>query len=52
MATPEPSYPDIARPVCPNTAETQENGLKSNLMKTTESFKEEINKSLKETKGI
>ena len=45
----EYSYPTTASTGCyPNISKTQENGLKSNLIKMTEAFKEEMNKSLKE----
>ena len=42
------SYPTTASLRYPNTAEAQENDLKSNLIKMIEAFKEEINKSRKE----
>jgi len=48
VAPPEPSDPATASPGCFNTAEAQENDLKYNFMTMVESFKEEINKSLKE----
>lgn len=48
MAPPEPSYPNIASPGCPNTAEAQDDDLKSNPIEMIENFKKEMNKSLKE----
>ena len=48
MLPPEPSYPTIPSSECSNSAEAQENDLKSNLRKVICTFKEEINKSLKE----
>ena len=47
-ASSEPSSPTIARPECTNIPENQESDLKSYLMKIIESFKENINNSLKE----
>ena len=43
MAPAEPRYPTTATPGYPNTAKAQEDGLKSNLIKMMEAFKEEIN---------
>jgi hypothetical protein len=37
MALPEPSYPTTASPKYPKTHESQENDLKSNLIKMVES---------------
>jgi hypothetical protein len=51
MVPSEQSYPSIASPAYTNTAETQENDLKSTLAKMIETFKEEINKSLTKIKG-
>jgi hypothetical protein len=48
MGPPEPSYGTTASPGYSNTAEAQENDLKSNLMKMIEAFKEKMNKSLEE----
>lgn len=48
MAPPEPRYHTTVAPGYSNTGEAQENNLKSNLMKTIEALKEEINKSFKE----
>jgi aspartate/methionine/tyrosine aminotransferase len=48
IASPEPSYPTTANLEYLNTAEAQKNYLKTNLMKTIEVFKEEINKPIKE----
>jgi|AATB01.1.fsa_nt_gi hypothetical protein len=48
MIPSEHSYPTIAGTGYPNTTKTQENDLKSNLIKI-EVFKKEMNKSLKET---
>jgi hypothetical protein len=48
MTPSEYSYPTTASPGYPDTTETQENHLKSNLIKMIEAFKEEMNKSLKE----
>ena len=42
------NHQNPASPGYPNTHGTQENDLKSNLMKMIETFKEEMNKSLKE----
>jgi hypothetical protein len=47
MTPTEPSYPTTASPEYPNTPESQESNFKSNLIKMTEVFKEEINKALK-----
>ena len=44
----EPSSPTTASPEYTNTPENQESVLKSYLMKIIESFKEDINNSLKE----
>ena len=48
MTPSEHSYPTTACPGYSNTTKTQENDLKSNLIKMIKAFKEEINKSLKE----
>jgi hypothetical protein len=48
IATWEPNYPTIASPEYSNTAETQQNDLKTNFINTIELFKQEMNKSLKE----
>ena len=48
LASPEPSYPTTASPEYSDITEAQENDLKSNLMKMTDAFKEEMSKSLKE----
>jgi hypothetical protein len=50
IAPPEASYPTTASPGYPNTTEAQENGLKYNLIKILEAFKEEINMFLKTNK--
>jgi len=42
------NYPTTASHRCPNTTEAQEDDLKYNLIKMIETFKEEINKSIKE----
>jgi esterase/lipase len=47
-ASPEPSSPTTASCKYTNTPENQESVLKSYLMKIIESFKEDINNSLKE----
>ena len=47
-ASSEPSSPTTARPEYTNRPEKQESVLKSYLMKKIESFKEDINHSLKE----
>ena len=48
LASSEPSSPTTASPEYTNTPENQESVLKSYLMKIIESFKEDINNSLKE----
>ena len=48
MAPSEHSYPTTPSPGYPNTTKTQENDLKSNLIKMIEAFKEESNKYLNE----
>ena len=50
MTPSEHSYPFTSSPGYPNTTKAQENGLKVNLIKIIEAFKEEMNKSLKEIK--
>ena len=50
MAPPESSYPTTANTGYPNENEAEENDPKSNFIKMTESFKEEMNKFLKEIK--
>jgi hypothetical protein len=52
MAPPENSYLATLSPVYPNTPESQENAIKSNLIKIIEPFKEEVNKSLKNLEEI
>ena len=47
-ASSEPSSPTTASPEYTNTSENQEADLKSYFMKIRESFKEDINNSLKE----
>ena len=47
-ASSEPSSPTTASPEYTNTPENQEADLKSYLIKIIESFKEDINNSLKE----
>jgi gas vesicle protein len=42
------SFPSTPSPGYPNTNTTQENDLKSNLLKMIEPFQEQLNKSLKE----
>jgi len=50
MTPPRHTYPTTAAsPGYANTTKTQENDPKSNLIKMIEAFKEEMNKSLKET---
>jgi hypothetical protein len=49
IAPPEFIYLTTKSPEYSNTAEALENNIKSNLTKMIEDFKEEINKSLKET---
>jgi hypothetical protein len=44
----EHSYCTTASPGYPNAMETQENGLKSNLIKMIEAFKKKMNKPLQE----
>jgi hypothetical protein len=46
----EPSSPTTASPEYNNTPENQEADLKSYFMKIIESFKEDINNSMKEIK--
>ena len=48
MASPEPSHPATTHPGYPNETEAQEEDLKSNLIRTIEAFKEEMNKFLME----
>ena len=48
MAPPELSCAATTNPVYPKETETQEEDLKSSLIKMIEAFKEEMNKSLKE----
>lgn len=48
MTLSEHTCPPTASPGYPNTTQAQENDLKSNLIKMTEAFKEQMNKSLKE----
>jgi hypothetical protein len=48
-ASSEPSSPNTASPEYTNTRENQEVDLKSYFMKIIETFKEDINNSLKET---
>jgi hypothetical protein len=48
MTPPKHSYPTTESPEHPNTTKTQENNLKSNLIKRIKAFKKEINKSLKD----
>ena len=48
MAPPELSYPATTNFECPNIAKAQEDDLKSNLTDKIETFKEEMNKFLKE----
>jgi hypothetical protein len=47
-APPEPRYPGSASPGNPNTVKVQLYDLNFNLRKMIQSFKEEINKTLKE----
>jgi hypothetical protein len=47
----DPSFPTTASPEYTNTPENQESVLKSYLMKVVESFKEDINNSLKKNTG-
>jgi hypothetical protein len=47
MAPPEPSYPATTNPEYPNETEAQEVDLKFSLIRMIETFKEDINKSLK-----
>lgn len=48
MTPPEPSSLTVAIPAYPNTPKAQEKGLKLNLIKMIEDFKEKTNKPLKE----
>jgi hypothetical protein len=48
MTPPKHSYSTTASPGYPNTTETQENYLKSNIIKMIEAFKEKMNNSLQE----
>ena len=48
MIPPEPSYPTLERPECPDTAEAQESDIKIHY-EMIEVLKEEINVSLRET---
>jgi hypothetical protein len=50
MVPPESSYPTTANTGYPNENEAEENDPKSNFIKMTETFKEEMNKFLKEIK--
>lgn len=52
MAPLEPNYPTTVSPGYSNTAEVQENDLKSSLMKMTEAIKEEVNVSLKKYRKV
>lgn len=47
--SPEPSSPTTSSPEYSNTAVAQGNDLKTNFMKMTEVFKEEMSKTLKES---
>lgn len=47
MVPPDPSYPPITNPEYPNETEAQEVDLKFSLIRMIETFKEDINKSLK-----
>jgi hypothetical protein len=46
MAQPDLRSPTTASPGYPNTLEAQENDPKPNIMKMTDAFRKEINKSL------
>lgn len=48
MSLPEPSCPTTASPEYPNTAEAQENDLKTNSMMMLDVLKEEMKNSRKE----
>ena len=48
MTTLEPSYPATTNPGYLNETGTQEEYMKSNLLKSIEVFKEDMNKFLKE----
>lgn len=48
MIPPMHSNPTTTNPGYPNTTETKESILKSDLIKMVEAFKEEVNKSLKD----
>ena len=50
MSPPKPRNPTIASPDYFNTAEAQENDLKTNFMKMINVLKEKMNKSFKEIK--
>lgn len=47
MTPPKPNYPVTASLGYPETEEAQEDDPKSNFIKTTESFKKEMNNPLK-----
>ena len=47
MVLSEPSYPATTNPGYPNETEAQEVDLKFSLIRMIETFKEDINKSLK-----
>jgi hypothetical protein len=44
MSPPKPSYPATTNPVYPHNTETQEEDLKSKLIKMMEDFKEDMYK--------
>jgi hypothetical protein len=50
MPPPEPSYPTIASPGYSSTAEAQENDLKLNFMKASESLKRKLINPLKKSR--
>jgi hypothetical protein len=52
LATSEPSYSTAPSPGYPKMSKTQDNDLNSYLMKIIETFKEDINNSLKEIQKI
>ena len=52
MIPPKQSYSATLCPGYPNTAKTQENDLKSSLVKMIEAFKEEMNKAFKEIQDL
>lgn len=52
MVLPEPSYPATTKPRHPNETKTQEENLKSSLLKTIEPFLNDMNQSGKYIKKV